>query len=187
MKKVISIVLIILLLSGILYSIEAQETRKPKSETTAFYWSLGATLMPCLPSIIIRRGGAAPWGAIQVGLIASAIIVGPSAGHFYANQWGRGLKSAVLRLGLSALGSAFFLKGYGEAHPWSGDGGGGTQAVLGIVFLVPAIGSVVYDIFNAPSSARKYNESIGISGNVYLIPKVDLKEESYGLSVIYCF
>ena len=187
MKKVIFIVLISLLLLGILYPVKAQGVRKPKSETTAFYWSLGATLMPCLPSLIIRRGGAAPWGAIQVGLIASAIIVGPSAGHFYANQWGRGLKSAGLRLGLSALGSALVLWGFGEAHPWSGDGGGGTQAVLGIVFLVPAIGSVVYDIFNAPSSARKYNKLIEKRGNVYLMPKIDLKEEYYSLSVVYCF
>lgn len=50
------------------------------------------------------------WGSIS---LASSILLGPSAGHWYADRTGRGWSSFGLRLGLSFIG--FFLL-YGLAN-----------------------------------------------------------------------
>lgn len=185
MKKVISIMLIVLLLSGILFLLEAQEMKKPKSEGTALAWSLGATVIPCLPSIFIRRRGvAAPWTAFQVGVISSAIsaiFVGPSAGHFYAGQSRRALGGIVIR----ALGVGISLALLKDTD--MSDVGDMGKIGAGLSLFFAMVGYSVYDICTAPRSVRKYNESIKKTGNVYLIPKIDMKEKSYGLNVVYNF
>jgi hypothetical protein len=159
-----------------------REIKKTKSETTALYWSLGATLIPIALGFKLEENvGDKAFIVVTLGL-----IVGPSAGHFYAEQMKRGLKSTGLRLGLSVI----TLIALGQA---SGSGGGiygYPSSGMGIIALgagIVAVGSAVYDIFTAPRSARKHNELIKKTGNVYFIPKIDIKEESCGLSVVYCF
>lgn len=176
MRKIIAIVIIIVFLLGILYPIEAQAARKPKSETTALLLSLGATVIPI--GIGWKMGFEN-----NLYLIGFGVIIGPSTGHFYAEQWGHGWKSAGLRAGIMAVPVALLT--------WADISQDLRKLGIGLLTLIPAAGSLafltIYDIGTAPSSVRKYNESIKKTGNVYLVPKIDVKEESYGLSLVYCF
>jgi len=150
-----------------------REIKKPKSEGIASALSLGTTVIPAGLGFLVKN----------YYLSATGIIVGPSVGHFYANQWSRGLKSAGLRAGIIAVPVALLI--WGDVSQDLGK--------LLLVFLtsIPATGILAYltinDIATAPSSVRKYNESIDKMGNVYFVPKIDIKEESYELSVVYCF
>ncbi|MBA7637174.1 hypothetical protein ES703_44809 [subsurface metagenome] len=176
MIKIIAIVIIIMFLSGIFYPIEAQGVRKPKSETTALYWSIGATAIPCAVSWLMRKTGERNE---HIPLIIG-VAIGPSTGHFYANQGWQAIKGISIRSGIGALGVlTTIIAAYGD--------GKAPAIIIGCITGATVIGSAVYDIFTAPSSVRKYNKSIDKTGNVYFIPKVDIKEESYGLSVVYCF
>jgi hypothetical protein len=152
MKKVISIVLILLVLSGLLYPVDAQEVKKPKSENTAILWSLGSTMIPV--GLGYLKGNLLP--------VIPGIIIGPSVGHFYAEQWGRGIKSAAYRTIISGLGIAL---SYGMVEGAFRENRR-EPLVAGIVVIgatgTSLIISALYDIFTAPSSARKYNRpSIG--------------------------
>ena len=179
-KKVISIVLISLLLSGIFYPVGAQEVRKPKSGATAVFLSLGASVIPIGTGLGIRFGMENNYG---LGLAAVGVIVGPSVGHFYANQWGRGLKSAGLRAGIITVPVALLM--------WADVSQDLGKLGIGLLTLIPTVGILagltINDIVTAPSSVRKYNESIGKTGNVYLMPRINMEEESYGLSIVYNF
>lgn len=182
MRRITALVIIIVFLSGGLYPVEAQEVKRPKSGRTAVYWSLGATLIPCVPVMI--------WGGTGMsGLIGVSLLIGPSAGHFYAHQWGRGLKTAGLRLGIGVVG-VFGASFVGLIGAESFD----TEDINWEAFWVVAgiaggciVGSAVYDIATAPASVRKYNESIGIMGRLNFVPRLNMKNKSYGLSVVYRF
>ena len=79
-----------------------------KSESTALLWSLGATLGPAALGLGLASAGG--WndnqGTLGVGLaVASAgVLMGPSVGHWYAEQYGRGVLSMFLRIGIAGLG-----------------------------------------------------------------------------------
>ena len=45
-------------------------------------------------------------------LVASGATLGPSAGHFYAKQFSRGLKTAGLRIGFVGVGTIGFLASF---------------------------------------------------------------------------
>lgn len=181
MKKVISIVLIILFLSGILYPLEAQEVELPKSEGTAQLLSFGSTAIPLMITYIVKdRQGT--WVGVPLGL-----VIGPSIGHFYAGQTGRVLKGILIRgvvapaIGFGSMYVFVFSSNCQEMECL-----GAVVAGIGVAGGIAVI-SAIDDILTAPASVRKYNESIGKTGNVYLVPKIDIKEEKYGLSLVYCF
>ena len=64
--------------------------RSPKSPGTAFALSLGATAAPMAAGFALKNDA----GAIAV---LSGVVLGPSAGHFYAGQPGRALGTMALR------------------------------------------------------------------------------------------
>ena len=80
----------------VVYTLKQNEKRE-KSPGVAFLWSLGATAIPPL------LGGALTDGTSEGILIVSGITLGPSAGHFYAKRYSRGLLTSALRVGLGAL------------------------------------------------------------------------------------
>ncbi|MCK4255376.1 hypothetical protein KAX35_00690 [candidate division WOR-3 bacterium] len=176
MRKIISIVIIVALLSGGLYSSEEQEAKKPKSEKTAIALSFGATVVPFIGV------WAFPPPATRF-LCVLGLTAGPSMGHFYARQWKRGLVTTGIRAVLVAGGVALFEHWYN-----AGLSGETNEAEIYLVALtlIGIIGSALYDMGTAYSSVRKYNESIKKS-NVYLVPKIDMEKESYGVSLVHCF
>ena len=82
----------------VVYTLKQNEKRE-KSPGVAFLWSLGATAIPFLIQ------GALPETNSNLALIlmGSGITVGPSAGHFYAKRYSRGLLTSALRIGLGVL------------------------------------------------------------------------------------
>ena len=78
-----------------------QNKKREKSPGLAFLWSLGATLIPVGAGIqIFSDSEENTLGAI---LFVSGATLGPSAGHFYAERYSKGLLTSALRFGLGAL------------------------------------------------------------------------------------
>ena len=72
----------------------------PKSPSTAFALSFTSTAAPILAGALLANSGTdAGWVMIFAGG-----IIGPSVGHFYAGEAGRGLATAALRAGGTAVG-----------------------------------------------------------------------------------
>ena len=162
MRKIIAIVIIVVFLLGILYPVKAKEMRKHKSPTLAF--------------LLSAVGTAALFPAVKVspGLAFGALIIGPSLGHIYTENYGWALVGIGVRGGVLLLG-------INQAKGKSWDEG---MAVAAITVGVMGINAIV-DVMLASYSAKHYNESH--KSNVDLMPRIDIKEESYGLSVVYCF
>jgi hypothetical protein len=95
-----------------------------------------------------------------LGLLGLATsLVGPSMGHFYAGETGRGVAQIGVRAGGTGLivGGAFWL--LLECFPFLGaecEGGGG-PAILMASGLVVTTGSALYSIYDAPRAARRQN------------------------------
>jgi hypothetical protein len=83
---------------------------RPKSPGTATAWSLGATLVPAFVggAILVAGGGNDNQTTAAIGgtMLGAGWLVGPSAGHWYAEQHGRGWLTTGIRFGLSLLGFA---------------------------------------------------------------------------------
>lgn len=78
-----------------------QHKKREKSPGLAFLWSLGATIIPVGAGIqILSDSEENTLGTI---LFVSGATLGPSAGHFYAKRYSKGLLTSALRFGLGAL------------------------------------------------------------------------------------
>lgn len=86
----------------------AQSNQLRKSLKKARHWSLGATLIPfALGTAILTAGGGNDNSTtLTIGIvgISSGILIGPSAGHWYAKQTSRGWISVLIRFGISTAG-----------------------------------------------------------------------------------
>lgn len=83
-------------------------SRKEKSPTKAFIWSLGATVIPILIGFrVIDAPGDAMPGVV---IVSAGSLIGPSAGHIYAKNWHRGFLMTVGRFAVAAIGvSALYI------------------------------------------------------------------------------
>lgn len=159
--------------------VEMPETGEPKSKGTALRWSLATTFVPVLTAYLISTKeniSIEPWLICGI----PGLLIGPSTGHFYAGQWGRGLKTAGMRFGMiaitvGALGVTVFNEEYESAEG------------IAIVGLFAFSGLVLYDIATAPQSVEKYNESLEMNGRVLLTPELDMRNKRYGIGVKYFF
>jgi len=158
-----------------------REQKKLKSESAALLGSLAATAIPSFLGWGFLTGNAEEFG---LALTLSGLIAGPSMGHFYANQKGRGFTGIGIRLAIILGGYYLTSEAIEEQHPDSEL----YAAIIGII----AVGSVtlvhgIYDILTTPSSVRRYNESLKNKKSLRLVPEVDPYNESYGLSIVYNF
>jgi hypothetical protein len=154
-------------------------------------WSAGATLVPCLSAYLIRGTIPNYLVVMQLGL-----IVGPSAGHFYAGQWRRGLSTSGLRLGITALGlgTAYVVAVVAAVsndsdYSLDPDDFGKFVPAFTLAIITEAIVIIhgIYDITTAPNSVRKYNESPGVMNRLNFVPHIDMKTKAYRLSFVYNF
>jgi len=74
-----------------------QSPRHYRSPTTGLLLSLGSTTVPMGLGVVTSSTGGA-W------VFLSGIVVGPSVGHFYAGQVGRGLATTGFRAAAAAVG-----------------------------------------------------------------------------------
>ncbi len=178
MKKFIIILAIIFLLS-ITYPVNAEEIYKTKSVNTALMWSLGNTVIPMAGGLALIRHEhsdsveifGVPTTAIF--LLTYGAYIGPSTGHFYANQWNRGFAFMGTRIAITGILSIAAQNIHEDVRPafW--------LAGASLVLLIDII-----DILTVPSSVRKYNFE---SGGIYLQPKIELGNNSYGLNIVFNF
>jgi hypothetical protein len=78
-----------------------QMSKARKSPGTATWWSLGSTLIPTAAGYVMMNAGSGHNNStlLTTGLImvTGGWILGPSAGHWYAEQHSRGWTSAFVR------------------------------------------------------------------------------------------
>jgi hypothetical protein len=159
-----------------------------KSSSTAISYSIGATILPSVPLMLCAWHGN-PEESLIVGsfiLSASGVIIGPSMGHFYAGNTGRGFKSIGFR---TISGGAFFLSSLAFLSNVYGENFEHVElyAAISIASGICTAGSILFDIFTCPSSVEKYNESILNHGGLYFTPEIDLSSKSYGIRLVYNF
>lgn len=151
-----------------------------KSEKTAVWWSVGTT------AGLTGLGVLLTWQveprAIGWGTFLSGVLIGPSAGHFYAQQWSRGLTSVGVRSGIAAIGLfASFTAATAATLSDDFSGSGGTAAFLVTSGIVVALG--VGDVISTPESVRKYNRQLKLQ----LKPEYDPMHKRFGIGVAYRF
>ncbi len=183
-KMIVFVMLFVFCLS---YTSEG-ETFKLKDPTTAVYWSMGSMILPSVPLIVTSAVGETHefLGATGIGLCITGVLVGPSVGHFYAGNYMRGFASIGLRAGIAGLG---FLVVVGVISSYGIDDIGG--AIIGTAVIggagIGILASGIYDIWTCPDAVEKYNQSIRDQGGLYLAPRINLTENSYGLTLGYSF
>jgi len=178
------LVFVVLVVFCITHACEG-ETVKLKNPAVASGLSFGWTFLPSLPLLYCMATDNEFLPAACV-LSFSGFMVGPSTGHFYAENrsWGNksiGFRSACAGIGLlggvGALGSI-------QSEQWGAmDGWIKVSVASGVVIF----GSALIDICSCPQAVEKYNQSIQDHGSLYFSPQIDIKDESYGLSISYRF
>jgi len=119
---------------------------------------------------------------IRIPLWIFGAFVGPSLGHFYADNTGQALAGIGIRLG----GGALSVLGFGvalNARLEGNSGGGGTA--LFYAGVLTSLVSAGYDIFTADDAARDYNEAHGLS--VQAAPTVGPRGDQVGLALQVSF
>ncbi len=148
----------------------------PKSEVVARNMSISATVIPCVLSLIVSSDDDA-----RFWLSLSGLVIGPSVGHFYAEQWSRGFTTAGIRLGLGVVTVYTVATALGPGEDmW--DAFGNIVLATGAAGIA-IISHAMWDIAQTEKSVRKYNERIKFE----VQPEIDLQEGKYGIGVVYRF
>jgi len=159
-----------------------------KNSGNAVGASLAGAFLPSLPLLACATGhdvdGYMVAGSVVLSL--SGFIIGPSVGHFYAGNSARGKQSMGLRtvFALVGVGGTFMGLANLQHEDFDAAKAGATIAIASGICI---LGSSAYDIITCPQSVEKYNQSIRDQGSLYFSPEIDLKNESYGLSISYRF
>jgi len=181
------LVLANLLVSCFFYANEG-EIPELKNSTEAVGFSILSTGLPSVPLMLCAGIGDVD-ESLEVGsfiLAISGVILGPSAGHFYAGNTKRGFMSVGFR---TVSTSAFLLSSGGVLSIINDASFGNVELYIAIAIVsgVATVGSVMFDIWTCPNSVKKYNRSVLDYRGFYLSPEVDIEDESYGLSLTYRF
>ena len=125
-----------------------------KSESKALLYSLAGTVVPVGAGIAMAGSNAdgADDGAAAA-VFCAGLIAGPSLGHFYAGRPKRALIGVGIRT-VCVLGMAIAVGN--SLADFSGDNSTSNDVLAGASLLLCA-GSAIYDIADAPQSARKHN------------------------------
>lgn len=94
----------------------------------------------------------------------------PTAGHFYAGDWSRGLKFPVMTLGGLLLGTV------------GSESGNDGMALAGAGI---AIGSHVWELFDAYDTAKDYNENL--KRELRISPTYNINNNTVGAKIDYSF
>jgi hypothetical protein len=182
------LVLLMLFVFYVPYNCGAEDS-KLKNPATAIGYSIGATLLPSIPTLISlysSEEGEVYVPVTSLALSLAGIIVGPSAGHFYAGNRKKGMSSIGFRsicFGVGALtllaGGAFMLANM-DADPTF-------FFMVATSSGIAIAGSAILDILTCPNSVREHNQSVRGYNGIYLTPEIDLKYKNYGLSLGYKF
>lgn len=154
------------------FEVAAQSARNAladrKSPGTAFAWSAVGSLIPTAVGLGLATTGANHSSELIVAV--AGIYVGPSLGHFYAGQPGRGITGIAVRTGILAA-TALALTQTGVCVESCQDGEEVDEVVVaGTAIVLTAVSGLV-DIFSAPRSARRSNEQAGFAFRPWISPE----------------
>lgn len=122
---------------------------REKSELTAVLSSSLGTVAPACAALIVSASGNDD--AVPGVFILTSYVIGPSIGHFYAGRAGRAFMGIAIR-GVTLVGLMVAALG--------AEDNGNNLGALGIGCLVVGGGSVLFDIVDAPHSARVHNMKV---------------------------
>ncbi len=125
----------------------------PKDPNTALLLSLGGTAASA--GLVIAGGASNDGGLVAAGLLSS--LVTPSLGEWYAG------KPLTAGMGIRVVSAAAEIAGLAEAFKcFDTENCTNNQGLAGALMLGGLVGyaaGTIYDIADAPSSAREYNRA----------------------------
>ena len=145
----------------------AQEVDAPnlKSEQTAFWLSLGSTVVPTAAGLILGASAEDEGTGAGPLLAGAGLLFGPAAGYAYGGATGRGLKGVGIRFGVglvTTLGVLAICGGDdGENCNFFDSGNEETVAAAGFLALAgmgAIVFSAIYDIAKVKSHVRRANQ-----------------------------
>ena len=125
-----------------------------RSPAVALGLSLGGTAVAYGALFAAAEADSEALGWVAFG----GMIVGPSLGHFYAGEVGRGLGHSGIRLGAAGIFVAGAMVAFSDCFFTEEDeceGSAGPAIMIGGAVL--GVGSTIYSIVDAPRAARRAN------------------------------
>ena len=151
-----------------------------KSPRKALLYSALGSLAPAGAGTLLASLGDGSNDLTAFTLITGGVLVGPAAGHFYADN----RRQAWVGIGLRTTGSAAMVAGttliFDDLFDDDADTGGSVLVLTGLILTGS---SFLYDIFSAPKSARQYNQRQSLSVH----PQLDPVNETAGLRLAWRF
>ncbi len=181
-------------------SLETDTIRAPKRTDVAVLASVGSTLLPAAGGITLinrardvpayRRDETTLWRG--VGSLAAGLLVGPSFGHFYAQNHDQAWTGMAIRGGAAASGMlalwAYPFQEEGGATPDRASSGNESAAnAEGILSWVTVASAAVlfsrsvYDLLSTPQAVQEYNAQPDVRAS--LTPHVSPGRKAAGLTV----
>lgn len=189
---------------GTTSSLEADTIRTPKRTDVAVLASVGSTLLPAAGGITLinrardvpayRRDETTLWRG--VGSLAAGLLVGPSLGHFYAQNHDQGWTGMAIRGGAAASGMlALWAYPFEEEGPTgdtrlTGDRASSSEdestvrGALGWVMVASVavlFSRSVYDLLSTPQAVQKYNAQPDVRAQI--VPRVSPTGRRVGLAL----
>ena len=151
----------------------APELRE-KNTGVALLWAIGATALPIIASSALLEDGDA-----HLAVTTAALLVGPSAGQFYAGSHangfkGMGLRAAAVPVGLlvgAAMASGADEEGFGEIAAFLG----GFALGSGITWVV----GTGYSLIDAHRAVNRHNARVRVSLVPAIVPVGHAQRRSY--------
>lgn len=182
-------------------SLEVDTIRTPKRTDIAVFASVGSTLLPTAGGVTLinrvrdvpayRRDETALWRG--VGSLAAGLVVGPSLGHFYAQNHDQAWTGMAIRGGAAASGMLALW-----AYPFQEEGGntpgrassGNEPAAANadgvLIWVMVASAAVlvsrsIYDLLSTPQAVLDYNAQPGVRAQI--TPHAALSGKRAGLTL----
>lgn len=181
MKSIKSLFVTFIILASVTVTALAQaetgglmQDARVRSENQAVTQSIINTLMPIAVgygSVKLFKGNTVE--TIGASLAIYGLIVGPSTGNFYANDYLRGGLGALTRLGAAFLlqdaTSEVFGRDFANALHVDNESVklGDTNIIVGSALMV---GTIAYNLVTAPVSVREYNRKMGYAMEIQSLP-----------------
>jgi hypothetical protein len=130
-----------------------------KSHLAAYAWAVGATVLPM--AYYAYAGFNQHYGykrAIPLTILGTGLVVGPSAGQFYAGSWGKGLVGVGIRVAVvpvgALVGGIMAIAADNEPFNDLAAFGAGMLLVGGAGYIV----GTVYSMKDTPRAVERANE-----------------------------
>ena len=165
--------------------------RNRKSPLGAVLRSLGSTLVPVGAGLLMFQGERPTADWIGGATLASGLIAGPAAGHFYASNTGQAWRGIAVRggalIGGGLITGVLASFAIGRDYPFGGEDRSDVAGVAAIVTLLTSglvLGvRTLYDIAQADDAARTYNDEAGLA----IRPHVNPIQRRAGLTLRWTF